>query len=247
MRRRVLVAQPSPTLQMLIRMTLAAEDLAVECVGDGRSALDSASLSPVPALVIADSALPGLDGYALAEALHRGDATASVPVLLLVPDWERPDVERMLHAGIQDALSKPFEQHALLERVRGLLGPVDGAAAAESEAAPAPATGPPASAVVDAEQLEALAGPALDAAVAEVVERIAVELRTQAQQTLDASVAATVERVLRARARELLEPALRPLIMEVIEPVVWGVVPELAEDIIAREIRRLTEEGRKEP
>ncbi|MGM0574234.1 MAG: response regulator [Myxococcota bacterium] len=120
-RRRVLVAQPSPTLQMLIRMTLGAADLAVECVSDGRSALTAARDDP-PALVVVDSGLPGLDGFALAEALRGDPGTASTPILLIQPDWERPDMERMLHVGIQDVLTRPFEQHDLLERVRGLLG-----------------------------------------------------------------------------------------------------------------------------
>ena len=254
-RRRVLVAQPSPTLQTLIRMTLSAEDLSVECVADGRRALEVARASP-PDLVVADSALPGLDGYALAEALRADPATAAARVLLLVPDYQAPDVERMLHVGVSDALTRPFEQHALRQRVRGLLGPPP---ARLPDKPPVPAAAPATSSAAVAElveeavaarlpglveaavaraidrAVERLASDALDRAVAQMLgEAPSIALGPKAEAALQAASREVVEAALAARGRQLLGP--------VIEPIVWKVVPALAEDLLREEIRRLTEE-----
>ena len=169
---RVLVAQASHTLQLLIRVTLNAERLDVSCIADGREALAEARREP-PTLVIADADLPGIDGYALAEKLGQDPATAAVPVLLLVADWDGPDAERVSHAGIADVLPRPFEQHDLLARVRALLG----SPSVEDEvnaARPAPSSPPP---QVASEDLQALVARELQALVLPRIEAMIEGMR----------------------------------------------------------------------
>lgn len=254
---RVLVAQASHTLQLLIRMTLSAERLDVSCLSDGRAALEEARQS-TPRLVIADADLPGLDGYALAEQLGQTPETAGVPVLLLVADWDGPDADRVAHAGIADVLPKPFEQHDLLERVRALLGgttssdtEIERRAQARHEVAspPRPAPAHPTADALDeivARELQALVLPRIEAMITEAVQEAVTGLFADPSKELGDTVAAALQaaakeearEALDTRAAELLGPALAPLV----EPVVWKVVPELAEDMLREEIRRLTEE-----
>lgn len=252
---RVLVGQASHTLQLLIRMTLSPEHLEVTCMGDGRDVLADAQRLP-PHLVIADSDLPGLDGYSLAEQLGQNPSTAAVPVLLLVADWDGPDVDRVAHAGIADVLPKPFEQHDLLERVRALLGrDATPSPPATSESAPRPtlqplpvAAQPSASEFQEmvARELQALVLPRVEAMIEGAVRDAVTALFTDPSKELGDRVAAALQaaaqdetrRTLDTRAAELLGPTLTPLL----EPIVWKVVPELAEDMLREEIRRLTEE-----
>ena len=251
---RVLVAQPSHTLQLLIRMTLSAERLDVTCLADGREVLGEAQRLP-PRLIIADADLPGLDGYSLAEQLGQEPSTASVPVLLLVADWDGPDADRVAHAGIADVLPKPFEQHDLLERVRALLRQettTTAPRAPEPAAAPLPpltTPAPPSSAELQemvSRELQALVLPRVEAMIEGAVKDAVTALFTDPSKELGDKVGAALQaaaqdetrRTLDTRAAELLGPTLKPLL----EPIVWKVVPELAEDMLREEIRRLTEE-----
>lgn len=260
MSERVLVAQASHTLQLLIRMTLSAERLDVTCMADGRDALADAQRL-APRLVIADSELPGLDGYSLAEQLGQDPSTAEVPVLLLVADWDGPDADRVAHAGIADVLPKPFEQHDLLERVRALLGQETPQEASEAHVAqsaavtsapplsPLPSlTGPSPAELQElvARELQALVLPRVEAMIEGAVKDAVTALFTDPSKELGDKVGAALQaaaeeetrRTLDSRAAELLGPTLKPLL----EPIVWKVVPELAEDMLREEIRRLTEE-----
>jgi CheY-like chemotaxis protein len=271
MKRRVLVAQPSPTLQMLIRLTLSADDLLVECVGDGRAAVRSAR-EEAPALLIVDAALPGIDGVGVAEVLFADGGGRGAPVLLIVPDYERPDAARLAEVGVVDVLARPFEQHDLLARVRAILGPPP-ALPAVSATPPSPAavsphgtppapvaqrSGAPAAAASLDEaaiaehlealvaravdaRLEALVGPALSDALDEALSRVVPHAVARMHNELGRRTEAALQAAADETVRGLLDKRARELLIGLIEPIAWKVVPELAEDIIREEIRRLTE------
>jgi two-component system cell cycle response regulator DivK len=75
------------------------------------------ALQHIPALVLMDVQLPGIDGVE-ALARLRGDArTASIPVLALTAQAMHGDRERFLAAGFADYLSKPVEIAELLRAV----------------------------------------------------------------------------------------------------------------------------------
>jgi DNA-binding response OmpR family regulator len=198
---RVLVAERSPTLQRLITVTLGEEEVTSACFGDGASAL--ADLRAVlPALLIADASLPGVDGYELAAALRASDGGEEVPILLVLNDHEAPDLERMTALGIHDVLSKPFEQHDLRERVRGLLGlqspaptaPVDEGGPYKrpipaSRRQPASPSAPEAPLTLEGDELEAAVTRAVEARIHDVVQRALVEaLGAIAQAPLEAAI-----------------------------------------------------------
>ena len=215
----VLVAESSATLQALVRVTLEGDGLQVDCVSDGRSAV-SAILSRRPSLFICDAGLPGLDGYQVVEEVRRQDTTSPLPILLLASDHAAPDVDRLDHLGIQDMLTKPFEQHDLLERVRGLLG------TRQPEERPEPPRAPRV--------------PPPSAPSTPITNDISGAHLTHSQRSpmpergpLEAPSAVEIEAWLKGPGREVLDAAIRE--------VVWKVVPELAEAQIRDEIRRLTE------
>jgi DNA-binding response OmpR family regulator len=237
MTQRILVAEPSRTLATLVRLTLAGDGVSLEFTTDGRAALEAARRLR-PNLVIADAGLPGLDGYDLTEALRAEPTLAGVPVLLTVPDYEHPDAARLARVGVTDVLTKPFERHALLERVRALLA--DGG---PESAAPPAATEPPAPSPAASPAPSPAASPApagnLEAMVARIVND---RLAALVAERLPALVEAALTQQLGSRIDAVLDREVPRLVASRAETVIWKVVPEMAEDLIREELARLTEE-----
>jgi CheY-like chemotaxis protein len=119
MRRRILLADDSVTIQKVIELTFLDEDYEVKAVSNGDAAV--AALAELrPDFVIADVHMPGANGYEVcrrAKQLHPG-----VPVLLLVGTFEPFDEGQMRQVGADSYLKKPFDSQELLERVEALLG-----------------------------------------------------------------------------------------------------------------------------
>ena len=137
MRRRILLADDSVTIQKVIELTFMDEDYEVRAVSNGDEAL--ALLPEVnPDFVIADVHMPGANGY---EVCRRSkQIRPDVPVLLLVGTFEPFDEAQARSAGADSFLKKPFDSQELLQRVGELLASHAPAPEAVPEPEAAPAT-----------------------------------------------------------------------------------------------------------
>jgi CheY-like chemotaxis protein len=72
---------------------------------DGRDPLVK-SLTQSPTLVMTDTRLLIVDGYALCEVLRRDETTRTAPILVVTTET-RPDLERARAAGADAVLVKP--------------------------------------------------------------------------------------------------------------------------------------------
>ena len=140
MRRRILLADDSVTIQKVIELTFLDEDYEVKAVSNGDEAI--AALPQVdPDFVIADVHMPGANGY---EVCRRSkEQRPDIPVLLLVGTFEPFDEGQSRAVGADSFLKKPFDSQELLQRVEDLLA---SRSADPSAPAPAPAAGMPAAA-----------------------------------------------------------------------------------------------------
>jgi CheY-like chemotaxis protein len=120
MPRTLLLADDSVTIQRVIELTFADEDVRVVAVSDGEQAIARIDADP-PDIVLADVGMPGPSGYEVAEHIKRTPALAHIPVLLLTGAFEPIDEERARAAGCDGVLAKPFEPQLVIERVRELL------------------------------------------------------------------------------------------------------------------------------
>jgi CheY-like chemotaxis protein len=116
----LLLADDSVTIQRVIELTLANEDVRVIAVADGESALRRIN-DERPDIVLADVGVPKLDGYAVASHIKRSPELRTIPVLLLTGAFEPVDEDRARDAGCDGILVKPFEPQQLVGRVRELL------------------------------------------------------------------------------------------------------------------------------
>lgn len=75
-----------------------------------------------PDLVVLDLMMPGIDGYALLDSLHRlTPADDFLPILVLTADTTLEAKRRALALGARDFVTKPFDLLELALRIQNLL------------------------------------------------------------------------------------------------------------------------------
>jgi CheY-like chemotaxis protein len=116
----LLLADDSVTIQRVIELTFAHEDIRVVSVSDGRRAVQWLE-GEWPDIVLADVDIPEVDGYALTEFIKQSPRLKEVPVLLLAGAFEPVDQDRVRAIGCDGVLVKPFEPQQLVSRVKALL------------------------------------------------------------------------------------------------------------------------------
>jgi CheY-like chemotaxis protein len=117
---KLLLADDSVTIQRVIELTFADEDIDVSVVGDGKHAIEHIMASR-PDIVLADIGMPERDGYEVAAFVKGDPALAHIPVVLLTGAFEPLDETRARNVGCDGVLVKPFEPQMVINRVRELL------------------------------------------------------------------------------------------------------------------------------
>ena len=113
----VYIVEDEAELAALVADYLRAAGFAPVVFHNGAEAL-AAMRSSMPALVVLDLMLPGLDGLALTRAL-RGFST--VPIVMVTARVEEIDRLLGLELGADDYLCKPFSPRELVARVKAIL------------------------------------------------------------------------------------------------------------------------------
>jgi signal transduction histidine kinase/DNA-binding response OmpR family regulator len=124
----ILVVEDNPDLQDYVRLILQ-EKYCVLTAGNGQAALEIIQASakgapggPMPVdLVLSDLMMPIMDGYQLLAKLKNSDATRHLPVIMLTARAEAGDKLQALRIGVDDYLTKPFDEEELLARIENLL------------------------------------------------------------------------------------------------------------------------------
>jgi PAS domain S-box-containing protein len=118
-RKRIVFADDNADMRDYVGRLLG-ERWPVEAVGDGAAALASIRRTP-PALVLCDVMMPGMDGFALVEAIRVDPALRATPVIILSARASEEEASKGLAAGANDYIAKPFSSRDLLVRVASAL------------------------------------------------------------------------------------------------------------------------------
>jgi CheY-like chemotaxis protein len=116
----LLLADDSATIQRVIELTFADEDVTVVAVSDGDQAIAHLVAAP-PDIVLADVDMPGKNGYDVALYIQRSPRLCHIPVVLLTGAFEPVDQALADGAGCEGVLAKPFEPQHVIGRVKELL------------------------------------------------------------------------------------------------------------------------------
>jgi two-component system KDP operon response regulator KdpE len=118
---RVLVADDEPASRKVTRDAFEREGHEVVAAIDGQEALDRFEEGGID-LVVTDLAMPRLGGLEVVQEIRK---RASVPILVLTVRSEEREKVKLLDAGADDYLTKPFGVAELLARARALLRRVE--------------------------------------------------------------------------------------------------------------------------
>jgi DNA-binding response OmpR family regulator len=114
----ILVVEDDPRMQRVLQRMFAAEQYAVLCAGDGRSALELFR-SHKPVAVVLDLILPQISGRELCQTFK---ATApETPVIVVSAISEVVDKVLLLELGADDYVTKPFSPRELMARVQAAI------------------------------------------------------------------------------------------------------------------------------
>lgn len=115
----VLIVEDNPDVIAYLSAVLGPQYQLLTAM-DGQAGLDLAR-EKVPDLIVSDVMMPGMDGFALTEALKTDARTSHIPVILLTAKAMQADKVEGLSHGADAYLSKPFDQAELLIRIEKLL------------------------------------------------------------------------------------------------------------------------------
>ena len=133
----LLLSDDSVTVQRMIAMTFATEDITVTTVGDGEQAI-ARIREARPDIVLASIATPKRSGYDVAAFVKSEPGLASIPVLLLAGAFEPVDQVRAAQVRCDGVLVKPLEPRQVVARVKELIAGATGNAGIAASEGPGP-------------------------------------------------------------------------------------------------------------
>jgi CheY-like chemotaxis protein len=120
MSKKLLVADDSITIQKVVSLSFAGEDIVIHSVSNGEQALEKVRAIK-PDVVLADVFMPGRNGYEVCAAIKEDPDLSQIPVILLVGTFEPFDEAEATRVKSDGRLTKPFDTGEMVELVHSLL------------------------------------------------------------------------------------------------------------------------------
>lgn len=112
----ILIVDDTPeNIDILVELL---EDFDKKIAINGADALETVYEGDPPDLILLDIMMPEMDGYEVCRRLRADDQTRDIPIIFLTAKAQKEDIVKGFEAGGQDYVTKPFDAHELLERVR---------------------------------------------------------------------------------------------------------------------------------
>lgn len=112
----VLLAEDTPTNQLLVIKLLAKRGHTVDVAHDGLQAVAMAGMKPYD-VILMDVQMPNLDGLQATATLRAAPETSALPIIGLTAYAMSGDRQRCLAVGMNDYLPKPLDAAKLLDTI----------------------------------------------------------------------------------------------------------------------------------
>jgi CheY-like chemotaxis protein len=262
MAKTLLLADGSATIQRVVDLTFAHEDIRVVAVPDGSRAIKWLDTER-PDIVLVDVDLAEVDGYGIVTHVKQSKKLGGVPVLMLAGAFEPVDQDRVRAIGCDGIVVKPFEPQHLVARVKELLAVAGGLGRSAGSREPAgraplytgssdspslailrgasrPAAAPP------PDRLELPTRPAWEttppqAAPAKVSLATAFSALLAAEQSTQTAQPAQTQ--VQGLTDASVEDAVRRVLVKMTDDLVRRLIVETAERLIREEIQKIKLEG----
>jgi len=133
----VLAVDDNATNRLILEELLRSWHMDPVLASSGGEALDlmlkAAQANRRFPIVLLDAMMPGMDGFALADAIRRNPSIRETRLIILSSASVTMDAARLRELGIYRTLSKPVKHSDLLETIAGALSGADSAGAAVPE------------------------------------------------------------------------------------------------------------------
>ncbi len=115
----ILVVEDNTDVRRYIAEPLESDYSVVEAK-NGEEGIEKAR-ALIPDLIVSDIMMPGKDGYELCRTLKKDIKTSHIPTILLTAKASEESVVQGLETGADDYITKPFNTHILLTRIKNLI------------------------------------------------------------------------------------------------------------------------------
>ncbi|MCK1982795.1 MULTISPECIES: response regulator transcription factor [Peribacillus] len=118
--KRILLAEDEEVLRMLVVDTLEDEDYKVDEAADGMEAVQLLESNTYD-LIILDYMMPGYTGLEIIEKIQSSEIKNQGKILMLSAKSQQFEQERILEAGADYFMAKPFSPLKLIEKIEVIL------------------------------------------------------------------------------------------------------------------------------
>jgi len=123
---KILLVEDNEMNRDMLSRRLARRGYEVVIAVDGEQGVAMAR-SEMPALILMDMSLPGLDGWEATRQIKAAPETRAIPVIALTAHAMSGDREKAVAAGCDDFDTKPVDLARLLEKIEAQLRRAPGA------------------------------------------------------------------------------------------------------------------------
>jgi len=116
----IIIVEDEKDLATLLKYNLSKEGFKIKEAETGQEGLQLIKRE-LPDLVILDWMLPDFSGIEICRQIKRDNKLKSIPVIMLTAKSEIEDKVRGLETGVDDYITKPFNNKELILRVKSLL------------------------------------------------------------------------------------------------------------------------------
>ena len=120
MRPTILAVDDAKAVRLIAQKALSAFDCDVSEATNGYNALFTMERA-LPDLILLDISMPIMNGLEMLTLLKSKPALMAIPVIMLTSPADHAVIPKIKTLGVSSILMKPFNETALLEKIRSVL------------------------------------------------------------------------------------------------------------------------------